>query len=277
MRCKMINVKLNNGIEMPILGLGIYKITDKKELYNAVKWAVDSGYRKFDTAQFYDNERELGEAIRKTGIDREKVFITTKIWNTNQGYKSTRESFEESLKKLNMDYVDLLLIHWPGQKKERYLDTWRALENIYQIKKARAIGVSNFEIKHLNDIFANCVIAPVINQIERHPNLNRKELIEFCKSHNMNIEAWSPLARGKLIDNKTLESIAEKYNKTVAQIILRWNIENKIVVIPKSITKERIEENIDIFDFSLEEEDIKKIDSMNNNKRTGLDPMEFDF
>ena len=246
-------------------------------MYNAVKWAVDSGYRKFDTAQFYDNERELGEAIRKTGIDREKVFITTKIWNTNQGYKSTRESFEESLKKLNMDYVDLLLIHWPGQKKERYLDTWRALENIYQIKKARAIGVSNFEIKHLNDIFANCVIAPVINQIERHPNLNRKELIEFCKSHNMNIEAWSPLARGKLIDNKTLESIAEKYNKTVAQIILRWNIENKIVVIPKSITKERIEENIDIFDFSLEEEDIKKIDSMNNNKRTGFDPMEFDF
>ena len=176
-----------------------------------------------------------------------------------------------------MDYVDLLLIHWPGQKKERYLDTWRALENIYQIKKARAIGVSNFEIKHLNDIFANCVIAPVINQIERHPNLNRKELIEFCKSHNMNIEAWSPLARGKLIDNKTLESIAEKYDKTVAQIILRWNIENKIVVIPKSITKERIEENIDIFDFSLEEEDIKKIDSMNNNKRTGFDPMEFDF
>ena len=273
----MINVKLNNGIEMPILGLGIYKITDKKELYNAVKWAIDSGYRKFDTAQFYDNERELGEAIRKMGIDRDKVFITTKIWNTNQGYKSTRESFEESLKKLNMDYVDLLLIHWPGQKKERYLDTWRALENIYQIKKARAIGVSNFEIKHLNDIFANCVIAPVINQIERHPNLNRKELIEFCKSHNMNIEAWSPLARGKLIDNKTLESIAEKYNKTVAQIILRWNIENKIVVIPKSITKERIEENIDIFDFSLEEEDIKKIDSMNNNKRTGFDPMEFDF
>jgi len=248
----MINVKLNNGIEMPILGLGIYKITDKKELYNAVKWAIDSGYRKFDTAQFYDNERELGEAIRKTGIDREKVFITTKIWNTNQGYKSTRESFEESLKKLNMDYVDLLLIHWPGQKKERYLDTWRALENIYQIKKARAIGVSNFEIKHLNDIFANCVVAPVINQIERHPNLNRKELIEFCKSHNMNIEAWSPLA-------------------------IRWNIENKIVVIPKSITKERIEENIDIFDFSLEEEDIKKIDSMNNNKRTGFDPMEFDF
>ena len=246
-------------------------------MYNALKWALDSVYRKFDTAQFYDNERELGEAIRKTGIDREKVFITTKIWNTNQGYKSTRESFEESLKKLNMDYVDLLLIHWPGQKKERYLDTWRALENIYQIKKARAIGVSNFEIKHLNDIFANCVIAPVINQIERHPNLNRKELIEFCKSHNMNIEAWSPLARGKLIDNKTLESIAEKYNKTVAQIILRWNIENKIVVIPKSITKERIEENIDIFDFSLEEEDIKKIDSMNNNKRTGFDPMEFDF
>lgn len=273
----MINVKLNNGVEMPILGLGIYKITDKKELENAVKWAVESGYRKFDTAQFYDNEKELGEAIKNSGLKREEAFITTKIWNTNQGYKSTRESFEESLKKLNMDYVDLLLIHWPGQNKERYLDTWRALENIYQSKKARAIGVSNFEIKHLNDIFANCKEAPVINQIERHPNLNRNELIDFCKNHNMFVEAWSPLARGKLVKNETLKSIAKKYNKTVAQIILRWDIENKVVAIPKSVTKKRIEENINIFDFKLDAEDLKKIDSMNNNERTGLDPLEFDF
>ena len=176
-----------------------------------------------------------------------------------------------------MDYVDLLLIHWPGQKQERYLETWKALEEIYKNKKARAIGVSNFEIKHLNDIFENCSVIPAVNQIERHPNLNQYELIEFCKKHNMFVEAWSPLGRGKFIENETLKEIAKKYNKTVAQIILRWNIENKIVVIPKSVKKERIEENINIFDFKLEGEDIKKIDLMNNNERTGFNPLEFDF
>lgn len=273
----MINVKLNNGVEMPILGLGVYKITDKKELYNAVKWALEYGYRKFDTAQFYDNEKELGEAIKNSAFKREEVFITTKIWNTNQGYKSATESFEESLKKLNTDYVDLLLIHWPGQKKERYLDTWRALEDIYKNKKARAIGLSNFEIKHLKDILENCKVAPVINQIERHPNLNRNELVDFCKSRNIFVEAWSPLGRGKFIQNEILKDIAKKYNKTAAQIILRWDIENEVAVIPKSVKKERIEENINVFDFKLDVEDIKKIDLMNNDERTGLNPLEFDF
>lgn len=273
----MINIELNNGVKMPILGLGIYKITDKKELYNAVKWALDFGYRKFDTAQFYDNEKELGEAIKNSAIKREEVFITTKIWNSNQGYKLAIESFEESLKKLNMNYVDLLLIHWPGQKKERYLDTWRALEDIYKNKKVRAIGLSNFEIKHLNDILENCKVLPAVNQVERHPNLNVNELIDFCKSHNIVVEAWSPLGRGKFIQNEILKDIAKKYNKTAAQIILRWDIENKVAVIPKSIRKEKIEENINIFDFKLEAEDIKKIDSMNNNERTGFNPLEFDF
>ena len=261
----MFNVKFNNGIEMPILGLGVYKMTNKEELENAVKWAIDAGYRKFDTAQFYNNEKELGEAIRKTGIKREEVFITTKIWNTKQGYNSTRKSFEESLEKLNMDYVDLLLIHWPGQKKERYLDTYRALENICQSKKAKSIGLSNFEIKHLKDIFAHCNIAPVVNQIERHPNLLRNELVDFCKKHNIVLEAWSPLGRAK------------KYNKTPAQIILRWNIESNIAVIPKSVNKDRIEENINVFDFKLEQNDIKKINSLENGDRIGADPLTFDF
>ena len=273
----MIKLKFNNSVEMPILGLGIYKMTDRKELENAVKWAIDAGYRKFDTAQFYDNEEELGNAIRKTGIKREEIFITTKIWNTKQGYNSTRKSFEESLKKLNMDYVDLLLIHWPGQNKERYLDTYRALENICQSKKAVSIGLSNFEIKHLNDIFAHCNIAPVLNQIERHPNLIRKELIEFCQKHNMVVEAWSPLARGKLLNNETIKKIAEKYNKTPSQIILRWNIESNISVIPKSKTKERIEENINIFDFKLDREDIENINNLENGDRIGSDPLTFDF
>lgn len=273
----MINVKFNNGIEMPIVGLGTYKITDKKELYDTIKCAINSGYRKFDTAQFYDNEIELGDAIRKIGINREEIFITTKIWNTNQGYHLTRKSFEDSLKKLNMDYVDLLLIHWPGQNKERYLDTYRALENICQSKKAKSIGLSNFEINHLNDIFAHCNIAPVLNQIERHPSLQRNELIKFCKKHNIIVEAWSPLARGKFINNETIQDIANKYNKTISQIILRWDIENNISVIPKSITKQRIEENINIFDFELDEEDIEKINELDNNERTGIDPLEFDF
>ena len=176
-----------------------------------------------------------------------------------------------------MDYVDLLLIHWPGQNKERYLDTYRALENICQSKKAVSIGLSNFEIKHLNDIFAHCNIAPVLNQIERHPNLIRKELIEFCQKHNMVVEAWSPLARGKLLNNETIKKIAEKYNKTPSQIILRWNIESNISVIPKSKTKERIEENINIFDFKLDREDIENINNLENGDRIGSDPLTFDF
>ena len=273
----MFNVKFNNGIEMPILGLGVYKMTNKEELENAVKWAIDAGYRKFDTAQFYNNEKELGEAIRKTGIKREEVFITTKIWNTKQGYNSTRKSFEESLEKLNMDYVDLLLIHWPGQKKERYLDTYRALENICQSKKAKSIGLSNFEIKHLKDIFAHCNIAPVVNQIERHPNLLRNELVDFCKKHNIVLEAWSPLGRGKLFNNDVILDIAKKYNKTPAQIILRWNIESNIAVIPKSVNKDRIEENINVFDFKLEQNDIEKINSLENGDIIGADPLTFDF
>lgn len=273
----MFNVKFNNGIEMPILGLGVYKMTNKEELENAVKWAIDAGYRKFDTAQFYNNEKELCEAIRKTGIKREEVFITTKIWNTKQGYNSTRKSFEESLEKLNMDYVDLLLIHWPGQKKERYLDTYRALENICQSKKAKSIGLSNFEIKHLKDIFAHCNIAPVVNQIERHPNLLRNELVDFCKKHNIVLEAWSPIGRGKLFNNDVILDIAKKYNKTPAQIILRWNIESNIAVIPKSVNKDRIEENINVFDFKLEQNDIEKINSLENGDRIGADPLTFDF
>ena len=273
----MINLKLNNSIEMPILGLGVYKITDKKELENAVRFAIEAGYRKFDTAQFYNNEKELGEAIRKTGIKREEVFITTKIWNTKQGYNSTRKSFEESLEKLNMDYVDLLLIHWPGQNKDRYLDTYRALENICQSKKAKSIGLSNFEIKHLKDIFAHCNIAPTVNQIERHPNLPRNELVDFCKKHNMAVEAWSPLGRGKLFDNEVIIDIAKKYNKTSAQIILRWNIESGISVIPKSVNKNRIEENIDIFDFNLDKNDMERINSLENGERIGADPLVFDF
>lgn len=269
-------ISLNNNVKMPLVGLGIYKITDEKELENVVSWAIDFGYRSFDTAQFYNNEKELGSVLRKSKVAREKLFITTKIWNTNQGYDRAVKSFEESLKKLNMDYVDLLLIHWPGQDIERYVDTWRALERIYQRHLAKAIGLSNFCIKHLENIFARCYIAPTVNQIERHPFLNQAELIEYCRNHHIAIEAWSPLIRGK-IDEPVIIKIAEKHNKTSAQIILKWNIQNGVSVIPKSVHKDRIKENIDIFDFMLDGEDMEKIDSLNNGYRIGDNPLTFDF
>ena len=270
-------IHLNDGREMPLLGLGVYKATDDLELKQAISDAVSSGYRLIDTASFYKNEEGVGKGIQALDLPRENLFVTTKIWNTKQGYNSTRKSFEESLEKLNMDYVDLLLIHWPGQNKDRYLDTYRALENICQSKKAKSIGLSNFEIKHLKDIFAHCNIAPTVNQIERHPNLPRNELVDFCQKHNMVVEAWSPLGRGKLFDNEVIIDIAKKYNKTSAQIILRWNIESGISVIPKSVNKNRIEENIDIFDFNLDKNDMERINSLENGERIGADPLVFDF
>ncbi len=271
----MKTVKFNNSIEMPIIGFGTYKITDKKEMKDSLTNAINAGYRKIDTAQVYENEQIIGEVIKEINIERKELFITTKIWNTKQGYNSTRESFEESLKKLDMEYVDLLLIHWPGQDNERCIETWRALEHIYQSKKARAIGLSNFEIPHLKNIFAHCSIAPVLNQIEIHPLLNQKELIKYCKEHHIVAEAWSPIARNKLADNEILNKIAKKYNKTVNQIILRWHLENDVVSIPKSTKKERIEENINIFDFNLEKDELSAIDSINKNERIGPNPFEF--
>ena len=271
----MKNIKFNNSIEMPMIGFGTYKITDKEELKTSLKNAINAGYRKIDTAQVYQNEHLIGEALKEIDIDRKELFITTKIWNTKQGYNSTRESFEESLKKLDMEYVDLLLIHWPGQDTERCIETWRALEHIYQSKKARSIGLSNFEIPHLKNIFAHCTIAPVLNQLEIHPLLTQKELIQYCREHHIVVEAWSPIARNKLADNEILIKIAKKYNKTVNQIILRWHLENDLVSIPKSSNKERIEENINIFDFSLEKEEISQIDSLNINERIGPNPFDF--
>lgn len=269
-------IRLNNNVVMPMVGLGLYKVIDEKELSDTVLCALDFGYRKFDTAQFYDNEKQLGISVKKSLIDRKDIFITTKIWNTNQGYDRAIKSFENSLKKFDMDYVDLLLIHWPGQNVERYVDTWRALESIYQRHLARAIGLSNFCIKHLENIFAHCSIAPTVNQVERHPFLNQLDLIEYCKNHHIVVEAWSPLVRGKM-DDPTILAIAKKYNKTPAQIILRWDIQGGVSVIPKSVHRDRIEKNIDIFDFELKDDDMDKLNSLNTDYRIGDDPTTFDF
>lgn len=266
---------LHNGVKMPLFGLGVYQAAEGEEVEHAVKVALNVGYRSIDTAAFYDNERGVGQAIRQSGVPREDIFITTKVWNDDNGYDNTLRAFEESRKKLAVDYVDLYLIHWPV--KGKYKETWKALETLYHEQKVRAIGVCNFQTHHLDDLFTTCEVKPMVNQIELHPKLTQKELLTYCQKHDIQVEAWRPLMRGKYFDHPTLVALAEKYNKTIAQIILRWNIQQQIVTIPKSVNEHRIKENAAIFDFALTELDMKTIDAMNENERLGADPDNFNF
>ncbi len=270
---------LNNGVEMPWFGLGVFKVEDGPELVEAVKSAIKAGYRSIDTAAIYGNEKAVGEGIRagikEAGISREDLFITSKVWNSYQGYETTLAAYEESLKKLELDYLDLYLVHWPVEGK--YKDTWRALETLYKEKRVRAIGVSNFQIHHLQDVMKDAEIKPMINQVEYHPRLTQKELQAFCKEQGIQMEAWSPLMQGQLLDNETLQEIAEKHGKTTAQVILRWDLQNGVITIPKSTKEHRIIANADIFNFELTKEDMEKIDALNQNHRVGPDPDNFDF
>lgn len=266
---------LHNGVKMPWFGLGVYKTREGQEVIQAVKAAIKAGYRSIDTAANYKNEEGVGQAIKEAAIPREELFITTKVWNTDQGYESTLAAFNESLMKLDLDYIDLYLVHWPV--KGKYKDTWKALETLYKEGKVRAIGVCNFQIHHLEDLLADAEIAPMVNQVECHPRLTQKELLSYCQDHHIQLEAWSPLGRGRMLDEPTLKELAAKYQKTVVQIILRWDLQSGIVTIPKSVREERIIENADIFDFELSKEDMLMIDSMNRNHRNGPDPDHFDF
>ncbi|PEZ24665.1 aldo/keto reductase [Bacillus cereus] len=270
---------LHNGVEMPWFGLGVFKVEDGPELVEAVKSAIKAGYRSIDTAAIYGNEKAVGEGIRagikEAGISREDLFITSKVWNSDQGYETTLAAYEESLKKLELDYLDLYLVHWPVEGK--YKDTWRALETLYKEERVRAIGVSNFQIHHLQDVLADAEMKPMINQVEYHPRLTQKELQAFCKEQGIQMEAWSPLMQGQLLDNETLQEIAHKYGKTTAQIILRWDLQNEVVTIPKSTKEHRIIANADVFNFELTKEDMEKIDALNQNHRVGPDPDNFDF
>ena len=270
---------LNNGVEMSWFGLGVFKVEDGPELVEAVKSAIKAGYRSIDTAAIYGNEKAVGEGIRagikEAGISREDLFITSKVWNSDQGYETTLAAYEESLKKLELDYLDLYLVHWPVEGK--YKDTWRALETLYKEKRVRAIGVSNFQIHHLQDVMKDAEIKPMINQVEYHPRLTQKELQAFCKEQGIQMEAWSPLMQGQLLDNETLQEIAEKHGKTTAQVILRWDLQNGVITIPKSTKEHRIIANADIFNFELTKEDMEKIDALNQNHRVGPDPDNFDF
>lgn len=268
-------IQLHTGVEIPQLGLGVYKVEAGNVVVNTVKTALSLGYRSIDTAAFYDNEEGVGKAIKESGIPREELFITTKVWNTDQGYEETLAAFETSRKKLDLEYIDLYLIHWPV--KEKYLHTWRALEKLYNEGKVKAIGVSNFKIHHLQDLFAHSNEKPVVNQVELHPLLSQEELRAFCKENHIAVEAWSPIARGRLLEEPHLLSIAEKYGKSTVQVILRWHLQNDVIIIPKSVSPVRLKENADIFNFELTTEDMNIINQLNENKRFGADPDNFNF
>lgn len=266
-------VTLNNGVKMPRLGFGVYKVEEGEEVISSVSEALKVGYRSIDTAQFYDNEEGVGIAIKNSGLVREEIFVTTKVWNDSHGYDEALKAFEESRKKLQLDVIDLYLIHWPVPGK--FKETWRALETLYEEGKVRAIGVSNFHIHHLEELLKDAKVVPAVNQIELHPLLTQVELRNYCKEKGIQVEAWSPLMKGNNLDHPILVEISKKYGKTPAQVVLRWHLQNEIIAIPKSVTPSRIAENANIFDFQLTDEEIKKIDSMNKNQRYGSNPDTF--
>lgn len=262
-------LKLNNGIDIPIIGLGTWTLTGKGAYYSVLH-ALEAGYRLIDTAAMYGNERKIGEAVKAAGIPREDIFITTKLGNYDHGYDKTLKAFERSLRKLKLSYVDLYLIHWPvsGLRNE----TWKAFEKIYENGKARSIGVSNFTIRHLNELLETTSTIPTVNQFEFSPFLYLKELMEFCQSKKTVVEAYCPLTRGQKFNNSQLKAIGQKYRKTSAQVLLRWGIQHDVIQIPKSGSKDHIIENIDIFDFNLDDEDMKQLDNLNEDFRLVDDP-----
>ncbi|MCM3117051.1 aldo/keto reductase [Neobacillus sp. MER 74] len=261
---------LHNGVKMPWVGLGVFKVNEGEEVVQSVKAAIKNGYISIDTAAIYKNEEGVGQAIKESGVPREELFITSKVWNSDQGYESTLAAFETSLNKLGLEYLDLYLIHWPG--KNKYKDTWKALEKLYKDGRVRAIGVSNFLVHHLEDLISTAEIKPMVNQVEFHPHLTQKELLAYCKKEGIQMEAWSPLKQGQLLNEPVLEDLAHKYNKSVAQVILRWDLQHGVVTIPKSIKEHRIIENADLFDFELSAEDMEKIDGLNQDSRAGSHP-----
>ncbi|NAP00662.1 aldo/keto reductase [Halomonas sp. MG34] len=270
---------LQNGVELPWLGLGVFKVEEGPELVQAVKAAIKNGYRLIDTAAIYGNEAGVGqgiqEGLQETAISREELFITSKVWNDGLNYDETISAFHESLEKLGLDYLDLYLIHWPGV--DQYKEAWRALEDLYKQGLIRAIGVSNFQVHHLEDLAKISEIKPMINQVEHHPKLTQEELRRYSKENAIQLQAWSPLMQGQLLDHPLLQEIAVKHGKSVAQVIIRWDLQSGIATIPKSTKEHRIIANGDVFDFKLSGKDMESINALNENLRVGPDPDTFNF
>ena len=265
------HIILNNGVKMPWLGFGTYMAENGDELIEAVKEALGIGYRHIDTASFYGNEEGVGMGIKESGVPRDEIFLVNKISISDHGYEKTLQAFKTSIKKLGTDYLDLYLIHWPQSLNK---ETWKALEKLYKEGYIRAIGVSNFTSKHLKDLLEDVEIIPAVNQVEFHPKLVQNELMEFCKKYNIQLEAWSPLMRGLIFQLPFLQQLSQKYERTISQIVLRWDLQMGVITIPKSTTLTRIKENADIFDFEISKEDMEKIKKLNNGFRMGMNPNE---
>ncbi|MGI6048474.1 MAG: Glyoxal reductase [Firmicutes bacterium ADurb.Bin419] len=269
---------LNNGVKVPMLGLGTYRIgkTDN-DVYNAIRTALDVGYRHIDTATLYANEAPIGKAIRESGIPREDIFVTTKLWGDDMVKNEIQQAFDRSMQLLDIGYIDLYLVHWPV--KGKLVSTWHEMEKIYASEKAKAIGLSNHLQHHLEEILQEANVLPTVNQVEMHPYVVLDDLVDFCKENAIVCEAWSPLGSNKvpLLEEKILKDIGEKYGKLPAQVVLRWNIERGVIAIPKSSNKERQTANLDIFDFQLTKEDVQLINSLDKNYRTGIHPDEIEF
>ena len=263
-------VKLNNNVQMPILGLGVYQTPPGRVTQNSVKFALKLGYRHVDTARIYGNEADVGEAVRESGILREDLFVTTKLWNSDQGYDSTLRACEASLKRVGLDYVDLYLVHFPVPDVRK--ESWRAMETLFKKGRCRAIGVSNFTIRHLEELTEESDVIPSVNQVEFHPFLYQKELLDYCQGKRIQVEAYSPLARGERFKQPRILSLAKKYSKTPAQLMIRWGIQHGVVVIPKSTREERIRENSQVFDFDISDDDMMSLDSLNEDLRLNWDP-----
>jgi diketogulonate reductase-like aldo/keto reductase len=263
-------VVLNNGIEMPVFGLGTYLSGSSKETQDIVSYALEIGYRHIDTARFYGNEKGIGEAIKNSSVPREEIFVTTKLWNSDHGFNRALDAFEESREDLGLDYVDLYLIHWPVENLRN--ESWRALEKLHVEGKCRAIGVSNYTVQHLKELLDISPVMPAVNQVEFSPFLYQKDLLEFCRTNNIQLESYSPLTKGHMLGDARLSAIAQENSRSPAQILIRWTLQKDVVVIPKSSRKERIQENADVFDFVISTEDMDRLDALHENLRVSWDP-----
>ncbi len=262
-------IELINEVKMPAIGIGTYKAGSDEETAQAVKFAIKAGYRHIDAAAFYGNEIGVGKGIKESGVKREDIFLVTKLWNDDHGYDKTMEAFNKSLERLQVEYLDLYLIHWPTKLNA---ETWRAFEELYESGKVRAIGVCNFKEGHLEELKESAKITPMVNQVEVHPFNTRKKLMKYCKANNIQMVAWSPISRGRVLTNELLINLSGKYSKTITQVVLRWHIQNGVVTIPKSSNEGRIKENFEVFDFEIAKEDMELIDSLNEDKSVTAGP-----